>query len=129
MYQSAGFTVIPQIAECLGVPLYQRVVRGVAVNQQLDYDHQQHQQDHEPQTQTSPSVSVSVSVSDEVEDLYHLLREVKQKHPEVTGVSCGAIVSNYQRLRLENVCLRLGLTPLCFLWQRERLGLLDEVSG
>jgi diphthine-ammonia ligase len=45
-----------------------------------------------------------VQEGDEVEDLYKLLLKVKQAHPEVTAVACGAIFSNYQRLRVENVC-------------------------
>ena len=49
------------------------------------------------------------SAEDEVEDLYELLREIKTIHPEVQAVSCGAIVSNYQRVRVENVCIRLGI--------------------
>lgn len=39
----------------------------------------------------------------------------------------GAILSNYQRTRVENVCTRLGLTSLAFLWQREQHELLDEM--
>lgn len=40
---------------------------------------------------------------------YDLLVTVKRAHPEVNAVSCGAIFSDYQRLRVENVCQRLGL--------------------
>ena len=32
---------------------------------------------------------------DEVEDLYELLKEVVSQHPNVKGVSCGAIFSHY----------------------------------
>lgn len=49
------------------------------------------------------------------------------KYPDVEGVSCGTIVSSYQRYRVENVCIRLGLVPLTYLWQRERSGLLKEM--
>ena len=41
--------------------------------------------------------------------------------PDVEGVSCGAILSNYQRLRVENCCRRLGLTVLAYLWQRDQV--------
>lgn len=47
--------------------------------------------------------------------------------PEVKAVSCGAILSNYQRFRVENVCMRLGLIPLHYLWQRDRDSLLGEM--
>jgi diphthine-ammonia ligase len=40
---------------------------------------------------------------DEVEYLFDLLVKVKDKHPNVKGVSCGAILSDYQRNRVENV--------------------------
>ena len=33
--------------------------------------------------------------NDEVEDLYNLLKEVKEKYPEIKGVSSGAIKSTY----------------------------------
>ena len=40
---------------------------------------------------------------DEVEDLFELLARVKREMPEVQAVASGAILSNYQRLRVENV--------------------------
>lgn len=42
------------------------------------------------------------SDNDEVEDLYMLLQEVKEKC-EIEAVSVGAILSDYQRVRVENV--------------------------
>lgn len=64
---------------------------------------------------------------DETEDLLILLSTVKSHHPEIQGVSVGAILSNYQRVRVEHVCRRLGLTPLCYLWQRDQGELLAEM--
>lgn len=59
------------------------------------------------------------------------------------GVSVGAILSNYQRVRVEHVCVldiivqfimftlnrcrRLSLTPLAYLWQRDQAELLSEM--
>mmetsp|Transcript_24646 Transcript_24646/g.36297 ORF Transcript_24646/g.36297 Transcript_24646/m.36297 type:complete len:769 (-) Transcript_24646:20-2326(-) len=106
MYQSAAFTAIPVMAECLGVPLYRQAMRGTAVMQCLDYE---------------------TTEGDEVEDLFDLLKSVKAAHPDIRGVSCGTIVSSYQRYRVENVCQRLGLTPLTYLWQRDREDLLTEM--
>jgi diphthine-ammonia ligase len=40
---------------------------------------------------------------DEVEDMLLLLAYVKERFPEVEGVSSGAIASDYQRLRVEHV--------------------------
>jgi diphthine-ammonia ligase len=108
MYQSAAHGIIPQMAECFGVPLIRRAITGKAVCQNLDYE-------------------VDTEEVDEVEDLYLLLAEIVEKYPEIKGVSCGAILSTYQRLRVENVCNRLGLTPLTYLWQMDRSQLLDEL--
>ncbi|VDM65736.1 unnamed protein product [Strongylus vulgaris] len=61
-----------------------------------------------------------ITAGDEVEDLYELLKTVKEHHPLVQGVSAGAILSSYQKLRVEDVCRRLNLTPLCYLWERDQ---------
>ena len=45
----------------------------------------------------------------------------------MTGVAVGAILSDYQRVRVESVCQRLGLTPLAYLWQRDQSDLLQEM--
>jgi diphthamide synthase (EF-2-diphthine--ammonia ligase) len=36
-------------------------------------------------------------------------------------------LSNYQRLRIEHVCTRLGLFSLSYLWQQPQLPLLDRM--
>ncbi|CAI5467949.1 unnamed protein product [Closterium sp. Yama58-4] len=69
------------------------------------------------------------TAGDEVEDMEVLLRVVKKHLPDVQGVSVGAIASDYQRERVENVCSRLGLTPLAYLWQRPQKALLDDMGG
>ncbi|KAH9938240.1 uncharacterized protein B0H18DRAFT_1080984 [Fomitopsis serialis] len=67
-------------------------------------------------------------LGDETEDLYASLPLCYQEsHPGVEGVSVGAILSNYQRVRVEHVCRRLSLTPLCYLWQRDQAELLSEM--
>lgn len=66
---------------------------------------------------------------DEVEDLFLLLKEAKEKYPDLKGVSSGAIMSTYQKNRVENLCERLGLVSLAYLWMREqRQLLLDMVN-
>ena len=64
---------------------------------------------------------------DEVEDLFVLLSEVKAAIPGATAVCSGAILSSYQRMRVESVCERLGLVSLAYLWQRDQAPLLDEM--
>jgi uncharacterized protein (TIGR00290 family) len=64
---------------------------------------------------------------DEVEDLERLLRAVQEKYPDVRAVCSGAIASNYQRLRVENVCSRLGLVSLAYLWKQDQAHLLQQM--
>ena len=87
MYQTVGVEVTPLIAQCLGVPIIRREIVGKPHNQDMYYQKSSDEQAH-----------------DEVEDLYELLKEVKEKHPEIQAVASGAIFSNYQRLRVENIC-------------------------
>lgn len=64
---------------------------------------------------------------DEVEDMFILLNEVKRQIPSVAAVSSGAIASDYQRLRVESVCSRLGLVSLAYLWKQDQSFLLQEM--
>ncbi|KAL5488031.1 hypothetical protein ACEPAI_6139 [Sanghuangporus weigelae] len=114
LYQTVGQDAIHLVAEALGVPLYRRIIAGSAVEQGAEYG-------------TREGGSSSGIKGDETEDLYELLSEVKKRHPDVQGVSIGAILSNYQRVRVEHVCHRLSLTPLCYLWQRDQDELLSEM--
>ncbi len=56
-------------------------------------------------------------LEDETESLVPLLRAVLNAHPEANALCMGAILSTYQRTRVESVALRLGLVPLSYLWQ------------
>ena len=106
MYQSVGYQVIDLVGKCYGLPLFRRPISGKPVNQKMIYE---------------------ATPGDEVEDLYLLLKEVIEKHPDVKGVSSGALFSTYQKNRVEEVCARLGLTSLAYLWEREQVALLDEM--
>ncbi|KAI5358348.1 Putative diphthamide synthase domain, YjgF/YER057c/UK114 family, RutC-like superfamily [Septoria linicola] len=96
MYQTIGHGVIPLYEQALGLPLYRQEIQGTAAVQDRDYHHS--------------------STEDETESLLPLLRKVLSAHPEVNAISTGAILSDYQRTRVESVALRLGLTPLSYLW-------------
>jgi len=102
MYQTAGHKIVPLHAQALGIPLHRRVISGSASTTSKEYD-------------------PDVAREDETEDLTMLLKEVMAAHPSANAVSCGAIYSTYQRTRVESVAVRLGLTPLAFLWQYEKL--------
>ena len=109
MYQTAASECIPTLVEqCLGVPLYVRELRGKSRDTSLVYDHNNNN-DNTDMEEDNPA--------DEVEDLHRLLRTVLAAHPDVTAVTSGAILSTYQRTRIESVCSRLSLTPLSYLWR------------
>ncbi|XP_071354389.1 diphthine--ammonia ligase isoform X2 [Trachinotus anak] len=105
MYQTVGHQAIELYAEAMDLPLYRRTIQGSSLDTSRNY---------------------SETEGDEVEDLYELLHLVKEKEG-VEAVSVGAILSDYQRVRVENVCLRLGLQPLAYLWRRDQESLLSEM--
>ena len=109
-FQTVGHTVIQAYADCMGgLPLHRRAIKlGASKNLDMVYEE---------------------TAGDEVEDLFALLQEVKRKQPEVEAVSSGAVLSDYQRLRVEHVCDRLGLTSLAFMWRRPQQQLLRTMIG
>uniref|UniRef100_A0A061RHG0 Diphthine--ammonia ligase n=1 Tax=Tetraselmis sp. GSL018 TaxID=582737 RepID=A0A061RHG0_9CHLO len=60
-------------------------------------------------------------------DLFCLLAAAKRRMPEIEAVSSGAIASDYQRLRVEDVCSRLGLTSLAYMWHQPQQKLLRRM--
>lgn len=106
MYQTVGHQIVVSYAKCMGVPLFRRRIQGSTRHHHLSY---------------------STTPGDEVEDMLILLNEVKQRIPSVTAVSSGAIASDYQRLRVESVCSRLGLVSLAYLWKQDQTLLLEEM--
>ncbi|KKA26753.1 hypothetical protein TD95_000864 [Thielaviopsis punctulata] len=100
MYQTVGHQVLPLYAQALDLPLYRRALgNSEAVQSIRDYE------------------TNRASESDETESMVPLLQEVMRRHPEANAVSAGAILSTYQRTRVESVAIRLGLTPLAYLWK------------
>ena len=122
MYQTVGHSVIPLYASALNLTLYRRSISGTA-------------------TQTGSYYAYApAGPLDETEDLFLLLQEVMQNHTQVNAMCSGAILSTYQRTRIESVAVRLSLTPLAFLWQYPALpppveredsitGLLDDMEA
>ncbi|KAK4173050.1 putative ribonuclease [Triangularia setosa] len=106
MYQTVGHSIIPLYAEATGIPLYRKTISSVGATQRgKDYSHY-----------VSTPEEVDERRRDETESMFYLLREIKQRHPEANAVCAGAILSTYQRTRVESVAVRLGLTPLAYLW-------------
>jgi len=97
MYQTAASEVVKTLVEeCLGVELLLYPRQGRSMNTGLVYDN------------TTPS--------DEVEDLFLALEQATKRF-NFEGVCSGAILSTYQRVRIEHVCNRLELTSLSYLWR------------
>lgn len=108
MYQTVGHDVLTLYEKCIGKPMYRQPILGSSSNQKLEY---------------------SKTANDETEDLFRLLTEVIKNHPDIEAVSVGAILSSYQRTRVEDVCFRLGLTSLAYLWQRDQADLMNEMCN
>ncbi|KAL4778702.1 hypothetical protein BJX76DRAFT_362467, partial [Aspergillus varians] len=127
MYQTIGWNVIPLYEEALGIPLYRAPIVGGAVDAGRIYG--------DALTSTSTSTSTEGEEKgkggdeDETESLIPLLRRVKAAHPEANAVCAGAILSTYQRTRIENVAGRLGLVPLAWLWMYPALPAPGERSA
>lgn len=104
MYQTVGHSIIPLYAEALGIPLYRQKILGGSGSMERDYA-------------PSPNKADNAQEEDETESLIPLLKKVKEAHPDANAISTGAILSTYQRTRIESIALRLGLIPLSYLWQ------------
>jgi uncharacterized protein (TIGR00290 family) len=99
MYQTVGHSVIPLYEQALGIPLYRQPILGTALQTGASY---------------MPSAGGN---DDETESLVPLLKTIMAAHPDANALSTGAILSTYQRTRIESVAVRLGLIPLAYLWQ------------
>lgn len=122
MFQSVGHTAIEALAECAGVPLIRRSTSGRSTNHGLLYSAAAL-----AAASHVESAAGRAEQEDEIAALHALLADVCERFPGVRGVACGAILSTYQRGRVEAVCRALGLTPLALLWQREQAGLLADM--
>ncbi len=100
-HMQVGHQLVGAYTACMGLPLFRKRISGSSSLQELGY---------------------TPTAGDEVEDLYLLLAYIKECIPGVQAVASGAIASDYQRLRVENVCSRLNLVSLAYLWhQPQRL--------
>jgi predicted ATP pyrophosphatase (TIGR00289 family) len=59
---------------------------------------------------------------EEVEDLKHLIKKL-----DVSGVVSGAIASNYQKTKVDNICKQLKLQRITPLWHKDPLEILNEI--
>lgn len=84
MYQTVGHMGIEKLAEAMELPLYRMETKGLS-------------------TQTGKNYVPTDD--DEVEDLFNLLKWTKDEL-NVEAVAVGAIFSDYQRVRVENVWVK-----------------------
>ncbi|KAK1141541.1 hypothetical protein N8T08_008954 [Aspergillus melleus] len=113
MYQTIGHNVIPLYEPALGIPLYRAPITGGAVDTARVYREDAVDQ----MADDGDREGADEGEEDETESLIPLLQRIKLAHPEANAVSAGAILSTYQRTRIEDVAARLGLVPLAWLWQ------------
>lgn len=106
MYQTVGHSVIPLYAEALKIPLFRQKIVGGSGSMERDYA-----------PVTNSSSKKAEEEEDETESLVPLLKKVKEAHLDADAICTGAILSTYQRTRIESIALRLGLVPLSYLWQ------------
>ncbi|KAI0021492.1 adenine nucleotide alpha hydrolases-like protein [Xylariomycetidae sp. FL0641] len=145
MYQTVGHQVIPLYAQATGLPLFRQPIAGTAVHHGLSYRPRDRPQASSPDSEHGGDDQVSATTAtapsakeapgrgrkdeededeedeDETESLVPLLRAVMRAHPTANALCTGAILSTYQRTRVESVALRLGLVPLAYLWQYPEL--------
>ena len=81
MFQTVGHEGVELIARAMDLPLYRGTTSGQRRGEGLHYQPEE---------------------GDEVEDLMAVLQWVRQEE-RVEGVASGAVLSDYQRLRIENV--------------------------
>ncbi|KAI5168538.1 diphthine-ammonia ligase [Pancytospora epiphaga] len=105
MFQTVGCEIASMLGRCFDCPL---LIFGTACNA------------------LSLSLNYEPTKDDEVEDLFLAVRKTLGKI-EFDGLCSGAILSNYQRLRVENVCRRHGLISLTPLWNSNQQELLREM--
>ena len=80
-YSFLGHEAIDLLAQAIDLPLFKRETYGVSREKGKTYD---------------------PCENDEVEDLFILLQDI-MSHIQFDAVSVGAILSDYQRVRVENV--------------------------
>ncbi|KAF7703787.1 Diphthine--ammonia ligase [Cucumispora dikerogammari] len=105
MFQTVGSEVIEAYSKCMNVPLLIYESRMNSINLELEY---------------------KKTEDDEVEDLYRAVHDCKSKI-EFDAICSGAILSNYQKYRVDNVCNRLGLKSFSPLWGLEQKKLLERI--
>ncbi|KAL8703784.1 MAG: hypothetical protein Q9201_003049 [Fulgogasparrea decipioides] len=132
MYQTVGYGLMPLYEEVLSIPLYRQEIRGTSVNQAKEF--------YAPRVPLAKDIAPPyASIEDETESMVALLHRIKMDFPEANAVCSGAILSTYQRTRIESVAVRMQMVSLAYLWQYPELptptptprkeGLLEDMAA
>ncbi|KAI4226022.1 MAG: hypothetical protein L6R36_003468, partial [Xanthoria steineri] len=121
MYQTVGHTLIPLYADIISLPLYRQEIRGTAVNRAKEYSTVLAATTTKDDDGTTTASDGDGDGDDETESMTTLLQRIVAEHPDANAVCAGAILSSYQRTRVESVARRLRLVPLAYLWQYPEL--------
>jgi len=63
---------------------------------------------------------------EELKDLEKAIQKAKEKY-NINAVISGALASNYQKLRIENICKKLNLKSITPLWHKDEIEYLNEL--
>ena len=88
LFQTVGHAALDAVASALGLPLVRAPITGTTIDHAVDY---------------GSRLTLDGVHGDETEDLYNLLARCCRSYPQLKAVCSGAILSNYQRVRVEHV--------------------------
>src|SRR5437667_10570461 len=69
---------------------------------------------------------VETNCTDETADLQHALAKMKSAH-EISGLVTGAVASDYQKTRFDNMCDEIGLKTYAPLWHKSPKLLVEDL--
>lgn len=124
MYQSVGSELVPLLAVAYDKPLYW-------VDPATADEHQEDEDAYLKSFGANAFLDSNGRVDRDVVRLWRLLRFIKTKSADAPpqALVSGAILSNYQRTRIEVVCRALGWISISPLWQREQTTLLSDMGN
>lgn len=146
LYQTVGQDAIQFVADALAVPLYRRTIRGTAVELSNEYGDRSSAFEEVSGDETEDmltllqDVKVKISTISIKRSIYFTefipwhRRSISRRNSvnvsESTSRACVSL-QGYKESQLLIItlqsCRRLGLTALCYLWQRDQKELLDEM--
>lgn len=123
MYQSVGSELVPLLAVAYDKPLYW-------IDPASGEDFSEDEDAHLKSFGASAFLDSNGRVDRDVVRLWKLLRFVKAKTASspIQALVSGAILSNYQRTRIEVVCRALGWISISPLWQRDQATILSSMG-